>query len=283
MADTRARDLFKKAADLQPADRRSFLAGACGGDAALYAEVEQLLEVLADASPTLTHTGWLETTGVRDSALKPDRFIAGSRLSSRYRIVTRVGKGGMGDVYKAEDLTLKQIVALKFLPEALASERALIQFRDEVRTARQVSHPNVCRVYDLGEADGLHFITMEFIDGEDLASLLRRIKRVPSETAIELARQICAGLGAAHTAGVLHRDLKPANVMIDGRGRARLTDFGIAAILRDVQSAEGLGTPAYMAPEQFAGEPASVRSDIYALGLLLYELFTGRRAIDATS
>src|SRR5262245_19372922 len=164
------------------------------------------------------------------------------------------------------------------------SPTALARFHGEARIARQVSHPNVCRVHDIGDVDGLQFLTMEFIDGEDLASLLRRIGRLPADKAIEIARQLCAGLGAAHDAGVLHRDLKPHNVMIDGRGRARITDFGVAAIAREVrQDHVNAGTPAYMAPEQLRGEQVTVRSDVYALGLVLYELFTGKRAIQASS
>jgi serine/threonine protein kinase len=217
--------------------------------------------------------------------LSDPRFIAGTILAGRYRILTLLGRGGMGEVYKADDLRLDHPVALKFLPDTLALDAAaLARFHAEVRIARQVSHPNVCRVHDVGDIDGLQFLTMEYIDGEDLASLLRRIKRLPADTAVEVARQICAGLAAAHDAGVVHRDLKPANVMIDGRGRARLTDFGVAAIARDMRGADSLvGTPSYMAPEQLKGQDASVRSDIYALGLVLYEIFTGKRAIDAIS
>ena len=189
----------------------------------------------------------------------------------------------MGEVYKAEDLKLDHAVALKFLPETLSlSPSALARFHGEVRIARQVSHPNVCRVYDIGEVDGLNFLTMEFIDGEDLASLLRRIGRPQADKAVEVARQLCAGLAAAHDAGVVHRDLKPHNVMIDGRGKARITDFGVAALAREVRQENVVaGTPAYMAPEQLRGEMATIRSDIYSLGLILYELFTGKRAIQA--
>jgi serine/threonine-protein kinase len=213
------------------------------------------------------------------------RVVAGTILAGRYRILTLLGRGGMGEVYKADDLELDHPVALKFLPDRLALDPgALARFHAEVRIARQVSHPNVCRVYDIGDIDGLRFLTMEYIDGEDLGSLLRRIKRLPADTAVEVARQICAGLAAAHDAGVVHRDLKPANVMIDGRGRARLTDFGIAAIARDMRGADVLvGTPSYMAPEQLTGQNASVRSDIFALGLVLYEIFTGKRAVEASS
>ena len=145
-----------------------------------------------------------------------------------YRLESLLGRGGMGEVYRAEDLKLGQAVALKFLPREV-TDRAdrLARFHQEVRLARQVSHPNVCRVHDIAESDGQHFLSMEYIDGEDLASLLRRIGRLPSDKALELSRQLCAGLAAAHERKVLHRDLKPANVLIDGRGRARLDRSGV--------------------------------------------------------
>ncbi len=196
-----------------------------------------------------------------------------------------LGKGGMGEVYRADDLALDQAVALKFLPESLAAnENALARFRNEVRIARQVSHPNVCRVYDLGEAGGYYFLSMEYVDGEDLGSLLRRIGRLPPDKALQIARQLCAGLGAAHAKGVLHRDLKPGNVMLDGRGQALLTDFGLAGLAGQIEGAEVRnGTPAYMAPEQLAGEEVTVRSDIYSLGLVLYEIFTGKLPYESTT
>ena len=211
------------------------------------------------------------------------RFLPGTLLAQRYRIVALLGKGGMGEVYRADDLTLDQPVALKFLPEAAArDEDTLARFRNEVRTARRVSHPNVCRVYDVGEIDGLTFLSMEYVDGEDLGSLLRRIGRLPGDKGMEIARQLCAGLAAAHREGVLHRDLKPANVMLDGRGRAVITDFGLAGFADQIQGLEvRSGTPAYMSPEQLAGKEVTVRSDIYSLGLVFYEIFTGKRAFEA--
>jgi len=189
----------------------------------------------------------------------------------------------MGEVYRADDLVLGQPVALKFLPEAAAKNEDLLnRFRNEVRTARRVSHPNVCRVYDVGEAEGQTFLSMEYVDGEDLASLLRRIGRLPGDKGLEIARQLCAGLAAAHREGVLHRDLKPANVMLDGRGHAILTDFGLAGLAENVADGDiRSGTPAYMAPEQMAGREVTARSDIYSLGLVLYEIFTGKRAFEA--
>src|SRR5438309_5474665 len=211
------------------------------------------------------------------------RFVPGTMLAERYRIVGLLGKGGMGEVYRADDLKLAQSVALKFLPDHLLSDApALARFHREVRVARQVSHKNVCRVYDIGEVDGRHFLSMEFIKGEELSSLLHRIGRLPQDKAIQIARQICAGLSAAHDAGVLHRDLKPSNVMIDEHGNARITDFGLAGLAEEFREDEiHAGTPAYMAPEQLDGRTFTVRSDIYSLGLVLYELFTGRKAFEA--
>ncbi len=210
------------------------------------------------------------------------RFAPGEIVAERYRIVALLGRGGMGEVYRADDLKLGVAVAIKFLPEALESDADLRQrFLSEVRLARQVAHPNVCRTFDLGDIGGRYYLTMEYVDGEDLASLLRRVGRMAGDRAIEVARQIAAGLAAAHEQGILHRDLKPANVLIDGRGRARLTDFGLAGFA-DGEGARG-GTPAYMAPEQLAGGDASVKSDLYALGLIYYELFTGRPAFDPST
>jgi hypothetical protein len=219
------------------------------------------------------------------SARAAGRFAPGQMLAGRYRIVALLGKGGMGEVYRADDLVLEQPVALKFLPESLsANEAALARFRGEVRIARQVSHPNVCRVYDLGEAAGQYFLSMEYVDGEDLGSLLRRIGRLPTDKALEIARQLCAGLAAAHAKGVLHRDLKPGNVMLDARGQVLLTDFGLAGLAGQIEGDEVRnGTPAYMAPEQLAGEEVTVRSDIYSLGLVLYEIFTGKLPFESTT
>jgi serine/threonine-protein kinase len=211
------------------------------------------------------------------------RFLPGRLLASRYRIVALLGRGGMGEVYRADDLTLGQPVALKFLPEEAVRDAGLLErFRNEVRIARRVSHPNVCRVYDVGEVDRHTFFTMEYVDGEDLASLLRRIGRLPSDKALDIARHLCAGLAAAHAKGVLHRDLKPANIMLDGRGQVVITDFGLAGVADQIRGDEvRSGTPAYMSPEQLAGKEVTERSDIYALGLVLYEVLTGKRAFGA--
>ena len=208
------------------------------------------------------------------------QLTPGTVLGDRYRIVSLIGRGGMGVVYRADDLTLGQTIAVKFVSRRGADERRLYE---EVRIGREVSHPNVVRLYDIAEMDGHLFITMEFVGGEDLASLLKRIGRLSSDKALAVARDICAGLSAAHEKGVIHRDLKPGNVLIDGRGRARITDFGLAVAEESAPLHVSAGTPAYMAPEQLAGDAASQRSDIYALGLVLYEIFTGRRTFEAGS
>jgi len=190
----------------------------------------------------------------------------------------------MGMVYRAEDLKLGQVVALKFLPASFSRDSARVErFFAEVRIARRVSHPNVCRVYDVSELDGQYFLTMEYVDGEDLATLLSRIGRLPNAKALEVAHELCAGLAAAHAKEVIHRDLKPANVMIDGRGHARITDFGLAVGAEETTAGELAGTPAYMAPELFEGQPATVQSDLYALGLVLYEVHTGKRPWQGSS
>jgi len=217
--------------------------------------------------------------------LDEGRFLPGTLLADRYRIVGQLGKGGMGEVYRATDLRLAQTVALKFLPETAAHDPALLaRFYNEVRIARQITHPNVCRVYDLGEFEGVPFISMQFVDGENLGSLLTRIGRLPVDKGVEIVRRLCAGLAAAHAQGVLHRDLKPANIMIDGRGQVLIMDFGLAGVAEEIRGADiRSGTPAYMSPEQLAGAEVTVQSDIYALGLVMYEIFAGRRAWEAES
>ena len=254
----------------------------CPSCGAVVSSQSQMPTVAAGESPDPAHSGPVGrlATPVAGRAMA---FTPGEVLAGRYRIIGLLGRGGMGDVYRADDLELGQPVSLKFLPPSLErTPGALERFRGEVRNARQISHPNVCRVYDIGEIGGLHFLTMEFVDGEDLATLLRRIGRLPAAKANEVASQLCAGVAAAHDKGVLHRDLKPSNVMLDGDGHVRITDFGLA-----VRAGEGAGdfagTPAYMAPEQFEGAPVTVRSDLYALGLILYEVYTGRRPFEATS
>jgi predicted Ser/Thr protein kinase len=245
------------------------------------------MERVADA--TSAETAAIQVSGVSvtsaSSAAEEGRFVPGTLMGGRYRIIDLLGRGGMGEVYRATDLMLGQSVALKFLPEeASRDQRLLERFHGEVRIARQVSHPNVCRVYDIGEFAGTPFLSMEYVDGEDLASLLPRIGRLPADKAVETARKICAGLAAAHDRGIIHRDLKPANIMINKRGDVVIMDFGLAALASGLSGPEARnGTPAYMSPEQLKGSEVSLRSDIYALGLVLYELFTGKRPYDGNT
>jgi serine/threonine-protein kinase len=282
-------DLLEAALECDERERGAFLDEACEGDPALRREVEKLLELYQRTAPfpgtpaveTATELLTTPTTGAIDDA----RFVPGDMLAGRYRIVGLLGRGGMGEVYRADDLKLKQPVALKFLPERVSADgAALARFYQEVSIARRISHRHVCRVYDIGETRGLHFLSMEYIRGEELGSLLKRIGRVPQDKAVEIARQLCAGLAAIHENGVLHRDLKPANVMLDERGDIRITDFGIAAHAEELRGREAfVGTPAYMSPEQLGGREVTVRSDVYSLGLVLYELFTGKRAFEAST
>lgn len=237
-------------------------------------QVKELLELDAEADAQ----GLLQSLQANDAF--SSRFPAGTILDDRYRVVSLIGHGGMGEVYRADDLKLDQTVALKFQPAKLRLDKSQDdQLRNEVRLARQVAHPHVCQVYDIGELEGQCFIAMEYIDGEDLNSLLRRIGRLSHDKAMEIAQQLCAGLSAAHANGVLHRDLKPANIMLDGNGKAHITDFGLAMISSDgPMTSDSSGTPAYMAPEQILEGTTSIQSDLYALGLILYEMFTGQRA-----
>lgn len=213
---------------------------------------------------------------------EPRPLTPGSVFAGRYLIEGTIGEGGMGSVHAAVDRELGERVALKVLSSAgEARPETLERFRREVRVARRVTHRNTARTFDIGEHAGLHFLTMELVEGESLADLLRREGRLPAARVIDIGRQICAGLGAVHEAGIVHRDLKPANVMLESTGRAVLTDFGIA---RSTVEDDGVtreqallvGTPRYMAPEQVAGESLTARSDLYTLGLVLYEAATGR-------
>jgi serine/threonine-protein kinase len=268
-----------------PADQR--FCGRCGADSTAAPTA-----AYADAPPDATETSVPDNPGRQaapaTSLPTPDtapRFPTGTVIAGRYRIVGLLGRGGMGEVYRADDLKLARPVALKFLPGSVEQNPArLNRLLNEVRTALDVSHANVCRVHDVHQEAGRHFITMEFVDGDDLAALLRRIGRLPPDKALEIARQLCAGLGAAHAAGVLHRDLKPANLMIDGRGQLKITDFGLSGLIGDIAAHDvRAGTPAYMAPEQLEGKEVTRASDIYAMGLVLYEIFTGKLAYEGAS
>ena len=203
----------------------------------------------------------------------------GTLFAGRYEVIEALGVGGMGEVYRVEDQKVGQEVALKLIkPEIAIDHKTIERFRHELKTARMISHRNVCRMFDLGEEQGTYFITMEYIAGEDLKSFLRRSKQLALGTAVSIAKQVCEGLAEAHRLGVVHRDLKPGNIMIDKEGNARIMDFGIARSLAVKEmTGEGVivGTPEYMSPEQVEGQEVDQRSDIYSLGIILYEMVTG--------
>ena len=207
-------------------------------------------------------------------------LTTGSTFAGRYQVIEELGHGGMGRVYKVQDTDIKEKVALKLLrPEITLEKETVERFSNELKLARKISHRNVCRMFDLGRAEGTTFITMEFVPGEDLKSFIHRAKQLSMGTAISIARQVCEGLEEAHRLGVVHRDLKPGNIMIDNDGDAKIMDFGIARSLsgKGITGAGVLiGTPEYMSPEQVEGKDIDQRSDIYSLGVMLYEMVTGR-------
>jgi serine/threonine-protein kinase len=212
-------------------------------------------------------------------ALQPGEIVNG-----RYEVLSVVGRGGMGVVYTARDRELREMVALKLLhPGAIGDAGYIERVKTEIKLARRITHPNVLRTYDYGEHDGLPYISMEYVRGLTLRSLLAQSGRLPLAPGLYLARRLCDGLGAAHAAGILHRDIKPENLILEANGNAKLMDFGIAAPFRD-DSARGVsGTPPYMAPETFDGKTPDPRGDIYAVGVILFEVFTGRTPFPARS
>jgi eukaryotic-like serine/threonine-protein kinase len=260
-------------------------------DEAVRREVRRLL----NEGDTLD--GFLSVPGFVDPYVSPahypERYSPGETLAERFRIVKFIAAGGMGEVYKAEDVRLDRVVALKFLPKELAEDRrSLDRFRREAKAASALSHPNICTVYDFGEDSGRAFIAMEFLEGETLSSLLER-GPLPIREVVQLAIDIARALSAAHGKGIIHRDLKPGNIMVTGAG-AMLLDFGLAKPQRDVgpddetistvtRQVQVVGTLPYMSPEQLHGEEVDLRTDIFAFGAVLYEMLTGRRAFERQS
>jgi serine/threonine protein kinase len=231
-----------------------------------------------ECATPLPSSGKVEVTKTIEAP--KEELARGTTFAGRYEIIEELGKGGMGKVYRVEDTELKQEIALKLIkPEISADKKTIERFRNELKIARNIRHKNVCGMYDLGEEEGAYFITMEYIRGEDLKNLIRKMGQLSGGQALSITKQVCDGLIEAHTLGVVHRDLKPQNIMIDTKGNARIMDFGIARSIEG-KSITGagvmIGTPDYMSPEQVDGKETDQRSDIYSLGVILYEMVTGR-------
>jgi serine/threonine protein kinase len=222
----------------------------------------------------------LALTQTKTLIMPPSELERGATFAGRYEVIEELGKGGMGKVYKVFDKKIKEVVALKLIrPEISTDEKTIERFNNELRLARKISHRHVCRMYDLGEEGTSHFITMEYVPGEDLKRFIKRSEQLTVGKAVSIAKQICEGLAEAHHIGVIHRDLKPQNIMIDAEGNTRIMDFGIARFLEgEGVTTQGvlIGTPDYMSPEQTEMEGVDQRSDIYALGVILFEMVTGR-------
>jgi serine/threonine protein kinase len=282
----RVEELFEAAQKLPGEQRADFLRKASPDDARLRGEVESLLKA-ADSGHSLLDGSPLSSIAERAPALK-----AGEKVGN-FEIVAMIGRGGMGEVYRARDVRLKRDVAIKTLPSDFAFDRDRIaRFEREARAASALNHPNIVSIYEIGAESGVSFIVSELVDGETLVRIIER-GPLPLRKLIEVSTQICDGLATAHTAGVIHRDLKPGNIMLTRDGRVKILDFGLARQERapgfDGTTVEAsrpgmiMGTPGYMSPEQVRGEATDARSDLFSLGMILYEMASGQRAFRGSS
>jgi serine/threonine protein kinase len=275
----------KPAAKATPEDPTRKSAGQ--RDTILLSEVPDSQTMLAEPADWGTGGQATQAQTTASPALPPNVHLstaAIAALGQRYDILSDAGHGSMGNVFKARDRETGEVVALKLLKPEIASDQAMMdRFKNELLFARKITHKNVCRVYDFNRINGLAYTSMEFVEGESLRSVLNRFGGLPLRKGIDLARQICSGLKEAHAQGIVHRDLKPENVMVDERGNVKIMDFGIARSMDALTRMTGamVGTPAYMAPEQVGGKAVDYRTDIYSLGLILYEMFTGVQAFHA--
>ena len=289
----RVGQLFREALEVPAGERSSFLSRSCDGDAALKREVESLLSYEAAGHPMIDGSA-LEALGRAMAAEQSHSWVG--RQVSHYRVLSRLGGGGMGEVYRARDIRLGRDVAIKALPVTYAADRArMARFEQEARAVGQLNHPNIVVVHDIGVHDGTPFIVTEMLEGEDLRHQLNR-GTLPHHRAIEYARQIARGLAATHARGIVHRDLKPENLLVTRDGHVKILDFGLARLTAAtdreptlstvrLETSPGLiiGTIGYLAPEQLRGERADHRADVFAFGVILYEMLSGSRPFERPS